>query len=169
MNDLIVQLWEAIGGHVAEICRGDANLAPPDYLVDAMKSVENEIERLRAERDDARRTAEHWKAEHIAGNREIDALRAKLASVMLRLQAIEGDINAALRGVGDAINDSDPRPCTCHPDDRPPVPCPGKFSLTECWNEALRALLADIRAEGRITGDIAVRLIAAMAESEGKR
>lgn len=24
------------------------------------------------------------------------------------------------------------RQCTCHPDDKPPVPCPGKFALTEC-------------------------------------
>ena len=30
--------------------------------------------------------------------------------------------------------------------------------------EVLRALLADIRAEGRVTGDIAVRLIAALKE-----
>ena len=25
-----------------------------------------------------------------------------------------------------------PRRCTCHPDDNPPVPCPQKFALTEC-------------------------------------
>ena len=24
------------------------------------------------------------------------------------------------------------QPCTCHPDDNPPVPCPQKFALTEC-------------------------------------
>lgn len=24
------------------------------------------------------------------------------------------------------------RPCTCHPDDNPPVPCPGKYALSEC-------------------------------------
>jgi len=24
------------------------------------------------------------------------------------------------------------RPCTCHPDDNPPRPCPQKFALTEC-------------------------------------
>lgn len=24
------------------------------------------------------------------------------------------------------------RPCTCHPDDNPPVPCPQKFALSEC-------------------------------------
>lgn len=25
-----------------------------------------------------------------------------------------------------------PRPCTCNPDDSPPVPCPQKFALAEC-------------------------------------
>lgn len=24
------------------------------------------------------------------------------------------------------------RPCTCHPDDNPPRPCPQKFALSEC-------------------------------------
>jgi hypothetical protein len=24
------------------------------------------------------------------------------------------------------------RPCTCHPDDNPPRPCPRKYALTEC-------------------------------------
>lgn len=24
------------------------------------------------------------------------------------------------------------RPCTCHPDDHPPVPCPRKYALSEC-------------------------------------
>ena len=24
------------------------------------------------------------------------------------------------------------KPCTCHPDDNPPVPCPQKFALSEC-------------------------------------
>lgn len=24
------------------------------------------------------------------------------------------------------------RPCTCHPDDNPPVPCTEKYALTEC-------------------------------------
>lgn len=27
---------------------------------------------------------------------------------------------------------AEPRPCTCHPDDNPPRPCPQKFALTEC-------------------------------------
>jgi len=28
------------------------------------------------------------------------------------------------------------RPCTCHPDDNPPVPCPRKYALTECRDAA---------------------------------
>jgi hypothetical protein len=29
------------------------------------------------------------------------------------------------------------RPCTCHPDDNPPVPCPRKYALSECRGAAL--------------------------------
>ena len=39
--------------------------------------AKGEIERLRAELADARRTAEYWKAEHLAGNAELDALKAQ--------------------------------------------------------------------------------------------
>lgn len=28
--------------------------------------------------------------------------------------------------------ESEPRPCTCHPDDNPPVPCAQKYALSEC-------------------------------------
>jgi hypothetical protein len=27
------------------------------------------------------------------------------------------------------------RPCTCHPNDNPPVPCAKKYALTECKGE----------------------------------
>ena len=27
---------------------------------------------------------------------------------------------------------ADPRTCSCHPDDKPPVPCPKKYALTHC-------------------------------------
>ena len=33
------------------------------------------------------------------------------------------------------------RPCTCHPDDHPPVPCQQKFALAECRESAAQALL----------------------------
>jgi hypothetical protein len=41
--------------------------------------------------------------------------------------------------------DADNRPCSCHPDDHPPVPCPGKHALTEC-----RAAAGDKNAEAII-------------------
>lgn len=28
------------------------------------------------------------------------------------------------------------RPCTCHPDDNPPVPCPQRYALSECRKAA---------------------------------
>jgi hypothetical protein len=37
-----------------------------------------EVRELRAELDAARRTAEYWKAEHLAGNAELDALKASV-------------------------------------------------------------------------------------------
>lgn len=41
------------------------------------------------------------------------------------------------------------RPCTCHPDDNPPVPCAKRYALTECKAaayEALRSRLAEAEA-----------------------
>jgi hypothetical protein len=31
----------------------------------------------------------------------------------------------------------DTRTCTCHPDDKPPVPCPRQFALRDCRRAAL--------------------------------
>lgn len=28
------------------------------------------------------------------------------------------------------------RPCTCHPDDKPPVPCAKQYALTDCRRAA---------------------------------
>lgn len=35
-----------------------------------------------------------------------------------------------------------PKPCTCHPDDNPPVPCPQKYALNECRAAAAPSRLA---------------------------
>ena len=47
--------------------------------------------------------------------------------------------------------DMSDRPCTCHPDDNPPRPCPQKYALTECREAADKESLADeierLRAE----------------------
>lgn len=32
----------------------------------------------------------------------------------------------------EVVEGQDTRPCTCHPDDNPPVPCPRKYALSEC-------------------------------------
>lgn len=40
------------------------------------------------------------------------------------------------------------RPCTCHPDDNPPIPCAQMFALTECRNVAALEAVAWI-AEAR--------------------
>jgi hypothetical protein len=30
------------------------------------------------------------------------------------------------------LRESEPLPCTCHPDDNPPVPCAQKYALSQC-------------------------------------
>jgi hypothetical protein len=35
-------------------------------------------------------------------------------------------------------------PCTCHPDDHPPVPCPQKFALTDCRKHVARKHLREL-------------------------
>lgn len=50
---------------------------------------------LRAERDQARRTAEHWKAEHLAGNAVIDQLRAEVE----RLRGVCVDLDSEKREI----------------------------------------------------------------------
>ena len=39
------------------------------------------------------------------------------------------------------------RPCTCHPDDNPPVPCPQKFAFSECVADAERKALERVVVE----------------------
>lgn len=35
-------------------------------------------------------------------------------------------------GAPELVADSKEKPCTCHPDDNPPRPCPRKYALSEC-------------------------------------
>lgn len=39
-----------------------------------------------------------------------------------------------------AAKADDKRTCTCHPDDNPPSPCPGRFALNECRAAELEKL-----------------------------
>lgn len=49
-------------------------------------------------------------------------------------QACLDEIDAALQA--HAAEAGQPRSCTCHPDDNPPVPCPQKFAYSECVKAA---------------------------------
>jgi len=49
--------------------------------------------------------------------------------------------------IGQAAN-PDPRPCTCHPDDRPPS-CPRKYALTHCRIAALLAAAQPFTERGK--------------------
>lgn len=50
--------------------------------------------------DDARRTAEYWKAEHLAGNAEIDRLRVELREARLEIARTASE---GLRAIGSAV------------------------------------------------------------------
>lgn len=43
---------------------------------------------------------------------------------------------------------NDPRPCTCHPDDNPPVPCAHQYALTQCRMVSVLKSIADIPTVG---------------------
>lgn len=60
------------------------------------------------------------------------------------------------------------RPCTCHPDDSPPVPCAKRYALTECKAaayDAMRQRVADLEAwhAAGYAGQLESRLAAAEA------
>ena len=46
-----MKIWEALGLWSSEICRPDAVLAPPDYLLAAVNAVTDDRDRLQRERD----------------------------------------------------------------------------------------------------------------------
>lgn len=67
-------------------------------------------------------------AEHPSGMSTHDGKARIDASILRRMLAIIDSLPAAPQ----AEPVSDPRPCTCHPDDSPPVPCARKYALSEC-------------------------------------
>lgn len=74
---------------------------------------------------------------------------------------------------GPAAN-PDPRSCTCHPDDNPPVPCQRKFALSEC-RAALRfqqlCSIASIEVDWLqqlVTGDDAMKQISAILTGKSR-
>lgn len=79
--------------------------------------------------------------------------------------------------------DVERRPCTCHPDDNPPVPCPRMYALQDCRRaaalaaeiESLRArlaeaetLLREIREDARHFGMPTARIDAHLSRKEGQ-
>lgn len=51
------------------------------------------------------------------------------------------------------------RPCTCHPDDNPPKPCPQRYALSECERASeLARLQAENEALRRERGGLATML-----------
>lgn len=58
----------------------------------------------------------------------MEALHA--TELVLSQEGREGTL--LLMGVRAAIAKVESRPCTCHPDDNPPVPCAQKYALTDC-------------------------------------
>ena len=73
---------------------------------------------------------------------QVDSLAAELRADKARLAEAETLLRGApvidppWRSARDyflrTTTSADARPCTCHPDDNPPVPCPRKYALTEC-------------------------------------
>ena len=55
---------------------------------------------------------------------------------------------------------SDDRPCTCHPDDKPPVPCERQYALTDC-RTALRARIAGLREAAELIEDYKPQILRA--------
>lgn len=55
--------------------------------------------------------------------------------------------NTACNAIGQrirALPEPPARSCTCHPDDKPPIPCPRKYALADC-RAAAESLRATIR------------------------
>ena len=62
--------------------------------------------------------------------RRLDALDEEIAK-----DKHEYDVDQ-FRPMPQFAKDKDPRPCTCHPGDNPPVPCAKQYALTECRKKA---------------------------------
>lgn len=42
-------------------------------------------------------------------------------------------------------HETTPKPCTCHPDDNPPVPCAQQYALTDCRQTAQHSTADTVR------------------------
>jgi hypothetical protein len=65
----------------------------------------------------------------LRGHPDIDTPEASVSWLRSHLQSIE-EATVLSRLEKEAATPE--RPCTCHPDDNPPRPCPRKYALTDC-------------------------------------
>jgi hypothetical protein len=84
-----------------EFCNG-TTLTPEEksHIANAAECV-REVAALRRQVEDARRTAEYWKAEHLAANAENATLRAKAETLQAQSEKMLAAINWAC-GAGDS-------------------------------------------------------------------
>ncbi len=75
---------------------------------------------------------------------EADAARYQFIKANVRRLDINGlclsiqNLEARIDQMRPGPSAPDARPCTCHPDDNPPVPCPRMYALHECRRAAAR-------------------------------
>lgn len=79
--DLVARIIEATGQYSVSICRGDAELAPPQYLLDAWNAAATIIRSL---------SAELAKRDAAALNAKVPRAVADIAAERERQQAVEG-------------------------------------------------------------------------------
>jgi len=88
-----------------------------------LERAQQENAALTAERDAARKTAEYWKAEHLAGNVEIAALKARA----IRLAELASDVVPLLKSIHECLpslkalvrHAKQPAPSSAATDDQP--------------------------------------------------
>jgi hypothetical protein len=97
----------------------------------------------------------HWPGQKRCGVCGMDAIK----EAMIR-EEDTGVINPAL----DPYRE---RPCTCHPDDLPPNPCPKRFALRECREAAYTQgrVLMLLQSSSCYRGDVCGSLPCACAET----
>lgn len=82
-----------------------------------------------------------WAGRDARSSAEIAALRERITD----LEAVEAMRDEEIAGLrekhGNALEriagmEKDAKPCTCHPDDNPPIPCAKQYALSECRSVA---------------------------------
>ena len=83
--------------------------------------------------DGGKRRSKYLCDHHDAELNEIAMTFLGIRDAQKKASAYRGDALAAQPAAGDG-----PRPCTCHPDDSPPVPCARMYALHECREAAAK-------------------------------